>query len=370
MKSVLFVSYSMGIGGVEKALLGVCNKFTKEGWDVHLALMRPEGEFLKYLPEGVSVRKVIGFEQIQPLIHTPMKETVLNDIRRRSIIRAFIIGVCLLCSKVHHGAKRLYDYAFKKVPAFSDEVFDLAVAFAGPDAFIDTYVDKRINAKEKWGWIHFDISKFGYDHSIIAKVYKKYSVINIVSEQAKSIFDRAFPQFIDKTHITPNIIDKELTIRLSYEKVEIPDSRNRIVILTVGRISSEKGQYKALQALKSIVDSGEKNIEWWFVGDGSDRLRCEEYVLNEGLSDFVWFAGAKANPYPYMKKCDIYVQPSEHEGFCITLAEAKLFGMPIIATDFTGAGEQLMSYPYMNAIVNNNSESIACTIKKMIINAR
>ena len=42
-----------------------------------------------------------------------------------------------------------------------------------------------------------------------------------------------------------------------------------------------------------------------------------------------------------MAQCDIYLQPSIHEGFCITLAEAKLFGMPILATDFTGAREQL-----------------------------
>ena len=42
-----------------------------------------------------------------------------------------------------------------------------------------------------------------------------------------------------------------------------------------------------------------------------------------------------------MKDCDIYVQPSRHEGYCITLAEALCFNNPIVATDFTGANEQL-----------------------------
>ena len=42
-----------------------------------------------------------------------------------------------------------------------------------------------------------------------------------------------------------------------------------------------------------------------------------------------------------MARADIYLQPSRHEGYCITLAEAKLFDAPIVATDFTGAREQL-----------------------------
>ena len=42
-----------------------------------------------------------------------------------------------------------------------------------------------------------------------------------------------------------------------------------------------------------------------------------------------------------MRDCDIYMQPSRHEGFCITLAEALCFGNPIVATDFTGARDQL-----------------------------
>lgn len=39
----------------------------------------------------------------------------------------------------------------------------------------------------------------------------------------------------------------------------------------------------------------------------------------------------------------MYVQPSRHEGFCITLAEALCFSNPIIATNFTGAQEQLQN---------------------------
>lgn len=365
MKSVIFVSYSMGIGGVEKALLGVTDKFIKEGWDVHLALIKPEGEFLRYLSEDIKIHKIDAFERIQPLIHNPMKKTMQDDFKKGNIYRAFIIGLCLLFSKLQHGCKKLYDYAFNDVPVFSDTIFDLAVAFAGPDAFIDTYVDKCVKAKEKWGWVHFDISKFGIDRSIIANSYKNYAKINIVSEQAKTIFDQMFPQFICKTQFTPNVVDNETIIRLSEEIIPFSESVNCLMLLTVGRISKEKGQYKALQSLKILIDRGMKNLKWWFVGSGSDLERCQDFVVLNGLSDYVVFVGAKANPYPYMKRCDMYVQPSEHEGFCITLAEAKLFGMPIVATDFTGAKEQLTNYPVYNRVVEHNAIALADAIMEV-----
>ncbi|WP_394700716.1 glycosyltransferase [uncultured Trichococcus sp.] len=47
------------------------------------------------------------------------------------------------------------------------------------------------------------------------------------------------------------------------------------------------------------------------------------------------------NPYPYLKECDIYVQPSRTEGYCITLSEAKTFSRPIVTTNFAGAFEQI-----------------------------
>lgn len=55
-----------------------------------------------------------------------------------------------------------------------------------------------------------------------------------------------------------------------------------------------------------------------------------------------------------MRDCDIYVQPSRHEGYCITLAEARVFPNPIVATDFVGAKEQLATR--RNGIVTGFSE--------------
>ena len=62
--------------------------------------------------------------------------------------------------------------------------------------------------------------------------------------------------------------------------------------------------------------------------------------------------GTKTNPYRFYKDATIYVQTSRHEGFGITIAEAKVFKLPIVSTDVAGAREQLKE---KNEIVNKTS---------------
>ena len=50
--------------------------------------------------------------------------------------------------------------------------------------------------------------------------------------------------------------------------------------------------------------------------------------------------GIKNNPYPYMKKCDLFIQPSLFEGYSLSIMEAKILGTPILAT-YAAAGTQI-----------------------------
>ena len=103
----------------------------------------------------------------------------------------------------------------------------------------------------------------------------------------------------------------------------------------------------------------------YLVGAGNFEKECKKLAINLGIEDKVIFLGAKSNPYPYMKECDIYIQPSRYEGYCITLAEALIFDKKIVATRFTGALEQLKERDN-NQICDYTSESISKGILKLI----
>ena len=51
--------------------------------------------------------------------------------------------------------------------------------------------------------------------------------------------------------------------------------------------------------------------------------------------------GTKSNPYPYICRCDLYVQPSRYEGKCVSVKEAQMLGKAVVITNYATAGSQL-----------------------------
>ena len=51
--------------------------------------------------------------------------------------------------------------------------------------------------------------------------------------------------------------------------------------------------------------------------------------------------GKQSNPYPFMKACDIYIQPSRFEGKAVTVREAQILGKPVVITRFATSSAQL-----------------------------
>lgn len=368
MKSVIFVASGLYVGGVEKALYGAMKRFIYDGWEIYVALTRPEGSNYDFLPPNCKVKIIHDFNTSRYLLSTPIRELIVHSFVYKNYVDVLKFLWQYLNIKIFKTNLKLYEYTFSIIPYISDKQFDLAVAFAGPDPFIDYYVATKINAKEKWGWIHFDISRYGVDRGIMKYAGERYTRINIVSKQAKQIFDAAFPGLSHKTFYEPNIIDEDNILKLSKEPLNISQFGAKTVLLTVGRISEEKGQFIALEAISKMVKFGMRDFIWLFVGDGIDMAGCKQRVNDLGLNGYVKFLGVKSNPYPYMANCDIYVQPSLHEGFCITLAEAKLFEKPIVSTDFAGAEEQLSDYHCAIICKANDSESLSGAICQMVNN--
>ena len=75
------------------------------------------------------------------------------------------------------------------------------------------------------------------------------------------------------------------------------------------------------------------------------RAKVESLIREYHVEENVILLGTKTNPYPYMKACDIYLQPSRHEGKPIAVEEAKILQKPIVVTDYFSAREQMAGYP-------------------------
>ena len=59
------------------------------------------------------------------------------------------------------------------------------------------------------------------------------------------------------------------------------------------------------------------------------------------MEDCVILLGKKGNPYPYIKACDLYVQPSRYEGKAVTVREPQMLGKPVVITRYATSKDQL-----------------------------
>lgn len=139
-------------------------------------------------------------------------------------------------------------------------------------------------------------------------------------------------------------VSKDKVVKL-YNPVEIPESvllkiydKSRFRVGFVGRLEEVKNALSLLFSVHELNNKGYP-IDLWLVGDGSQKLKIEEYIEKHKLHNLVKVFGYKENPYSYMQHCDLYIQPSISEGFGIALVEAMSVGLPVIATSVGGAPE-------------------------------
>lgn len=355
-KKVFFLLYSLRVGGVEKSLINLLATLSAKECDIHIGLVWLEGEYKSLLPSNVTIHVLNDISEHWNELNDPPLNSVRNYMISNQFSKAIVAFLIYLKCKLRGSFFWWTDFVLSDSKGIAED-FDLAVAYAGPSSDIDYYICNKVQAKKKIGWIHFDISKFGIDSEMVRRLYGQYERIFVVSETAKIIFNQTFPQYKDKTEVFHNIVSPSQIKALATSGESFQDDFKGKRILTVGRISPEKGQFEAIQALKILKEKG-YDIRWYFVGEGSDLERCKNEVDRLGLSKDVVFLGTQTNPYAYMRDCDIFMQPSRHEGFCITLAEALCFGNPIVATDFTGAQEQLLGREN-GFVVGMSAEEIA-----------
>ncbi|VEF49060.1 group 1 glycosyl transferase [Bacillus freudenreichii] len=362
-KSIVFMLINMNIGGTEKALLNMIAEMPRDQFDITILLLEKHGGFLDSIPDDVKVDYFNGYRDLKGLLNTPLHKSVLKYFRAGKIIRAFIFGILYIISKIRKESSLLYKYVLRNYPVIEKE-YDIAVAYAGPMEFISYFVIHKIKAKKKIQWIHFDVTKIGFNKTFAEKIYQKFDNILVVSDEAKAKLINDLPSLKERTAVFHNMISPS-TVRLQANDGNgFTDRFDGLRILTVGRLSHEKGQDLAIRVFSRLISEG-LNAKWYCLGEGKARQLYESLIAKHHLENHFILLGQDINPYPYIKQCDIYVQPSRYEGYCITVLEAKCLNKPIITTNFNGAEEQII-HDENGFIVPFDEHEMYSSLKKLM----
>jgi glycosyltransferase involved in cell wall biosynthesis len=154
-----------------------------------------------------------------------------------------------------------------------------------------------------------------------------------------------------------------------YNAVELPSSTISIIplstrfkIVTVGRLVPWKQIDHLIEAVTECEDVG-----LVIVGDGPERGLLEAIVLENQLTDRVYFAGqrSKEETFALMAACDLFVLNSTYEGFPHVVLEAMSAGLPVVATAVGGTPELVRDRENGILIAPNANGALAKTLQEL-----
>jgi len=368
MKKILIIMPSMFIGGAERSLLGLLEGFDYTKVEVNLFLYRHEGEFLKYIPEQVCILPEV--KQYRTF-DTPIKSLIFS--------KQFIFGLARIFSKVVLSLHCLFkretsgvwmsmQYTARFLQPFLPKIrgeYDLGIMYLG---IADTLINK-VEAKCKMTWNHTDYDSLHPNRKMDIETYNAIDWLVSVSESCTKKVHSYYPQFNSKAITIENCLARRLIMEQASELIEDFNSQDdEYTLLSIGRFSDAKNFDNVPDICRRIIENGFK-IKWYLIGYGADEGLIKRKIAEAGVEKYVILLGKKDNPYPYIRSCDLYVQPSRYEGKCVAVREAQTLCKPVVITRYETSASQLED-GIDGVIVQMDNEGCANGIMELLNNSR
>ena len=193
-------------------------------------------------------------------------------------------------------------------------------------------------------WRQVDVRYKNPTGKIVAWAARFTDIITVVSQSERRLVTDNLP---------PNSpIHRKIVVvynGINDQKPKHMPPKNKLFTFCIsGRLVIDKGIREAIAAFRQF-HAVHSNSRLVLIGDGPDRLQFEQQAKNLPII----FRGYKTNPLPEVAATDVYLHPTYHEGFSVSLVEASMLQLPIIATSVGGNPE----------IIHNNKTGLLIPVK-------
>jgi glycosyltransferase involved in cell wall biosynthesis len=173
-------------------------------------------------------------------------------------------------------------------------------------------------------------------------LYKRATVV-AVSESIKSDLVQKFHVSENRVVVIPDSVNPAGIQKAAAEHADYPWEPGVPVVITVGRLSREKGQWHLIRAVAEVRRSIPCQLAIVGAGELEDALK--RVAAEAGIDKQVYFLGWQSNPFKYMARASVFVSASLTEGFGLAVLEAMACGIPVIATDCPGGQAEIIAPP-------------------------
>jgi glycosyltransferase involved in cell wall biosynthesis len=317
MKKILFFIGSMLEGGAERVVSILSNSLIKEEYDI---------EILMYLDNT-------PFYDLDPKIKL---NSVCKNTGSRSLKKNFFW--------IRRYLNNNFDVVISFLSPFNMLMLTCSIGKGIPIIVADRNDPSKVPGNS--------ISRIGRN------ILYHYSAHIVV--QTNKNFKYFSNSLKKKISIIPNPVNK----------IIVPDvyssTTHQKVIVTVGRLIPQKNQQLLLDAFKIIHDKY-PDYKLVIYGEGELRGKYENFINDNGLSEYILLPGVKKNIYDLLSKAEIFVLPSLFEGMPNALIEAMCIGMPVVSTRVSGADE-IIKTGYNGILINNDIDEMIDALEKLINN--
>lgn len=347
---IKFYVESFLVGGIEKVLLQYLKNIDSENNDITLIIgyKQDELERLKSdIPSNVKVEYVLADD----MYCTLKKKKAIGKLSK--IEKLKMEGTSWLRKiKIR---KRL-----KELISPEDVIVDFDMTLS---PFMKEFKNKKVT------FCHFSLKNY---HRGIERRLKKlgnrlndYDKVIVISDEMKKEAIEMFPFLEKKLVRIYNSFNFDEIYKLANENID-KDLEGEY-ILAIGRLEETQKDFTTLiKAYSKICDEVEENL--YIIGDGRHREQLESLTKDLKIENRVKFLGFRTNPYPYLKRANLFVHSSKFEGFGLVILEAMILGKMVIATDCPTGPSELLNNGKNGILVEiGNIDEMADNMKKVLL---
>lgn len=340
--NVLFLVESLAGGGAEKILSGLVRGLDRDKFNVTVCAVVDCGQYRDEVRKHARYRFIVGG---RGCLYRLKYALVYRFLPAGWIYKWFIAG----------------DYDVEA--AFTEGLPTrlLAAAPAGKRG--------KAGKTRKIAWVHVDLEARPWTQGVVfrsldeeKRAYGRFHVVAHVSRMVKEAFERRFGTHPGSV-VVHNPVDRDEVLAKSAAVEEVPEKKC-FRIVSVGRLEEQKGFDRLIRALARLKERGQA-AELVLLGEGSLRSDLERLAAGLGVSESLLMPGFMENPYPWMAGADLFVCSSRSEGMSTVVTEALILGVPVLAVECSGIGEQL-GMGRFGRMVDNDDEALARALEDFV----
>jgi len=320
-KKLLFVIISLVGGGAERVVANIITHLDKEKYDISLALFEKKGPNLSQIPEYVKV----------------------YDLRKKS--RYSFFKIIFNLGKLFRRVRPNIVMSFL---SYTNIVAIMAKFISRCEFNLVTSVRTYLSlatSNSRLGRIRYFLYKFLFNYA---------DSIVVPSAGVKKDLERTFNIIQRKIKIIYNPMDLEKINILKEEEIKDLRIKEKSFLLTVGRLTKQKGHPYLFRAYSKIYKEIDEKL--LILGTGEDEEKLKSLVNQLGIQERVLFLGFQKNPYKFMNRASLFVLSSLWEGFPNVLLEAMACGVPVISTDCPSGPGEIITNSINGILVSSGNE--------------